>query len=345
MNDLIPSDPKSTEEGVSSLSALVEYGSQLTLPVPIKKNLLKALDQLCSAAVDVPIAYLEGLAAERRAEAEGRVKIIQAVSNKIAAGSDPSTEYAEVASRRVAAKIVREQVNLHKIAESAVQDIASRPSLESDSRQEQRRIPEPDISPDWLNAFEREAAEKTSDEMRTMFGRILAEEIRRPSSFSVRTVRLIGQLDPEVAKMFQRLCSLCVSLEIGGEIVDARVCSLDGQAGANSLMPWGLHFDALNILQEHGFIVPDYNCWVDYAPSIARGGKVQVPFRFGGRKWGFISNDLSEIPQEIKVHGVALSKSGKELFRIVDKLDGSDYWARFQAFLEKKGLKVALVSS
>jgi hypothetical protein len=38
------------------------------LPLPIRKNLFKALDQLCTAIIDIPVAYLEGKAAERRAE-------------------------------------------------------------------------------------------------------------------------------------------------------------------------------------------------------------------------------------------------------------------------------------
>ncbi len=35
----------------------------------------------------------------------------------------------------------------------------------------------PDISQDWLNAFDKEACDKSSDEMRYLFGKILAGEI------------------------------------------------------------------------------------------------------------------------------------------------------------------------
>jgi len=334
-------DPSNDE--FAALGALVEYGSQLSLPLPVKKNLLKALDQLCSAAVDIPIAWLEGLAAERRAETEGRLKVIRTAADKIASGSGSLSEYAEVASRRAAAKIVREQVNLQKIAEIAVSDIASSRLLLEKPEQEARSEEKTEVGSEWLNAFEREASEKTSDEMRAMFGKVLAEEIRRPTSFSVKTVRLIGQLDPHVAKLFQRLCSLSVSFEIGTNILDARVCGLDGQAGLNSLKDWGLHFDALNLLHEHGLIVPDYNCWVDYAAAIARDGRIAIPCRFADKQWAFMSTKEGG-EHTLKMNGVSLSKSGKELFRIVDKVDSSGYLEHLQEFLGKKDLKMVELS-
>ncbi len=51
-----------------------------------------------------------------------------------------------------------------------------------------------EIEDDWLNLFSRIAEDKTSEELRTLFGKILAGEIRRPGSFSLRTLQLIGTL-------------------------------------------------------------------------------------------------------------------------------------------------------
>ena len=60
----------------------------VTIPEPIKRNAFKALGQLCTAAIEVPIALLEGIAAEKRAETAGRVKLISKGSDQIASQMD-----------------------------------------------------------------------------------------------------------------------------------------------------------------------------------------------------------------------------------------------------------------
>lgn len=52
-----------------------------TIPAPIRRNALKAFGRLCTAAIEIPAAYLEGKAEEKRAETEARVKIISTTAN------------------------------------------------------------------------------------------------------------------------------------------------------------------------------------------------------------------------------------------------------------------------
>ena len=108
------------------------------------------------------------------------------------------------------------------------------------------------ISDDWLNAFETEAARMSSAQMQRLFGKILAGEIQRPSSFSIKTIKLMSQLDNQAAALFRQLCSLSVSIRIPNTqmIYDVRVASM-GNAALNSLQQYGLTFDSLNVLQEY----------------------------------------------------------------------------------------------
>src|SRR5690606_27257592 len=118
-----------------------------------------------------------------------------------------------------------------------------------------------EISDDWLNTFEKEASQKSTADMQLMFAKVLAGEIRRPETFSIKSVKLLGEMDAATAKLFVRLCSLSVALVIksspGEHIVDVRVASLSGNAAANSLQKYGLGFGQLNVLQEYGLIIPD----------------------------------------------------------------------------------------
>ena len=50
---------------------------------------------------------------------------------------------------------------------------------------------------------------------------------------------------------------------VAEHILDARVPSLGRSAGENSLQQFGLSFRELNILNEHGLIIGEYNSWYD----------------------------------------------------------------------------------
>ena len=56
-----------------------------------------------------------------------------------------------------------------------------------------------DVDDDWLNLFARLAEDKSSDELKGLFGRILAGEIRSPGAFSLRTIQFLSTLSKEDA--------------------------------------------------------------------------------------------------------------------------------------------------
>ena len=70
-----------TELGVNTA---VEAIAGVSLPKPVRQNALKALGRLCSAAIEIPIASWEGIAAKKKALAEARVKLIETTATQIA---------------------------------------------------------------------------------------------------------------------------------------------------------------------------------------------------------------------------------------------------------------------
>jgi hypothetical protein len=309
------------------------------IPAPIRRNLFKAFGQLCSAAIDVPIAYLEGVGAEKRAEAQARVKIISTGADQIAAQMQVDPEYARAAVKKYGQRIIREQVNLDKVSVAAARELQGS-NVDAEKADEAAEIPP--ISDDWLNTFEKEASQKSTEEMQLLFGKILAGEILRPSSFSLKTVKLMGELDSRAANLFQRLASLAVSLRVSGTIVDARVVSLSGSAAQNSLQDYGLGFGTLNLLHEFGLIIPDYNSYMDYRASVVVGSNVSLPFTFQNRQWALLPPEERAPQQELRLNGVALSAAGKELLDIVDIVLDEEYSAALEAFFGK--IKLSMVS-
>jgi len=79
----------------------------VSLPAPVRRNALKAFDQLCVAVVDIPVAYLEGFAQSKRAENAARAELIKRSGDQIASSVEVDPAYARAAASKFAQKIVR----------------------------------------------------------------------------------------------------------------------------------------------------------------------------------------------------------------------------------------------
>ena len=304
------------------------------IPAPVRRNFLKAFGQLCSAAVDVPAAFLTGIADERRAETAARIKLINTSASQIAQQMQTDPVYARVAVEKFGHRVLREQVNLDLISQKAASEI--RDASDSSGQSETDESGE-SISDDWLNAFETEARQKSTDEMQDLFGRILAGEIRQPGSYSTKAVRILGSLDQSVANHFLRLCSMGISL-----FGNVMVCSLGGDAGINALREYGLDVRTLNLLNEYGLIIPHFNAGLTYefyqaVPGEGRKAEL-VPFSYQGRYWVLMPVSNDEIGKSLTIRGVALTLAGSELFRIV-KIEPMDKYSKgLLEFFDRNGV-------
>ena len=341
--------PTTEDETINPLDIFTDLVSTLTLPARVIRNASKAVGRLCSAAIDVPTGALERRSAEKQAESEARIQIIEENADQIAQQMKVPPEYARRAGNKFAEKIIREQINLDKVSAAAINELQQ---SESDGSTDQSTDSgeEKTISDDFLNSFEEEARQKSSEDMQLLFGRILAGEIRKPGTYSTRTVKVLGQLDQSAATLFKKLCSVCVAQvfdnQAEGYVRDARVSSLGGNAGANALSKYGLGFSRLNILHEYGLIISDYNSWLDYKLCIVNENPpVSIPFRHQGRHWILLPSPERDKNQKCRVSGVALSRAGCELFRIVDPDPMGKYTEDLKKFFTKQNLQMIEVPS
>jgi hypothetical protein len=68
-----------------------------------------------------------------------------------------------------------------------------------------------EIDDDWLNLFVRLSEDKSSEELQQLFGRILSGEIRRPGSYSLRTVQLMSTISRQDADALSTLLSYALN--------------------------------------------------------------------------------------------------------------------------------------
>ena len=336
------------DEAGSILEVVTDLALDSTIPAPIRRNAFKAFGQLCTAAIDVPVAYLEGKAAEIRAGTEARIKITKNIATQIDQQMKVAPEYARRAVKKYGQKILREQVNLDEISAVAANELNKAASKSSTDQTTSTENGEGQtINDDWLNSFEEEARQKSTEEMQLLFGRILAGEIRKPGTYSIRTVKTLGELDQKVAILFKKLCSVCIVLEVPNNeyIIDVRAPSLGGNAGSNALSKYGLGFNQLNMLNEYGLIISDYNSWRDYNLSIVnKDNPVLLLFRHQGRCWALLPSQEREKKEEFRVSGVALSQAGRELFPIVDQDPMEQYTEDLKKFFAGQNLQMVEVN-
>ena len=187
-----------------------------------------------------------------------------------------------------------------------------------------KNVPDTEPNHDWTARFFNDVQDVSSEDMQSLWAKILAGEIERPRSTSIRTLGILKNLDQSTAHLFRKFCSACIFLSPDGNaITDAMVSALTGNAGDNSLESYGLDFRVLNRLNEHGLIISDYNSWWDYKVSIGFSAGntnhiLRIPFNFQGRRWVLVSEEQSKRESSHKLSGVAMTMSGRELSKIIE---------------------------
>ena len=204
---------------------------------------------------------------------------------------------------------------------------------------------------DWTARFFTEVQDVTSEDLQSLWAKVLAGEVRKAKSTSIRTLSILKNIDQRTARLFTEFCSACVFLPPGeGVMIDARVPSLGGNAAQNSLKAHGLDFGTLNVLNEHGLIIADYNSWFNYQICInlpihaaSKTPPVRIPFMFQNHSWVLIPINQRQPSNEFKLSGVALTRAGQELLKIVDLQPMINFEKDLKEFFQKSNLQMTKI--
>jgi uncharacterized repeat protein (TIGR03899 family) len=282
--------------------------------------------------------------------AQGRATALQIISNAQAEARstladqnstiDGEINIQEAISQRIVYQEEKRQSNIVAVLNEAAESLGDK-TVEDH---------EPDH--DWTARFFNEVQDVSSDDMRTIWAKILAGEVEKPGSTSARTLTILKNLDRKSARLFNTLCSICVSLRPDANVaLDARVPSMGGQPGQNSLQKYGLSYDSLNMLNEYGLIIPDYNSYYPYTipigitVGVSGQERIRIPFTFQKRFW--VLEPMPEFRQaaEFRLSGVKLTQAGRELQSVVAVEPNHQFLEDLNEFFKKNSLQMTEVSS
>ena len=152
------------------------------------------------------------------------------------------------------------------------------------------------IDPDWFMRWRREASSVTNEDLRSMWGRILSEEIQSPGTISLRTLDKLKNITASEAKLFVELSIFILN--------DILVCS-------ETRLPTGYTYDDILELVDAGLLTS--------TEIVRHRGVLDTSSGFrlfqGAGYWLYI-----HLARKIEpVCGIPISKAGRELLKISDK--------------------------
>ena len=292
----------------------------------------------------------EGEAQVQRALGEGQATTMQIIATAQAnarstlvspdAVVQGEVAFTEHVTQRIQFQEHKRQANIESVVRQAAVELGD------------KEVQNHEVDHDWTARFFNDVQDVSSEDMQQLWAKVLAGEVGRPGSTSIKTLNIVKNLDKTVARLFGRLCSVCVSINPdGNSFIDARVPSLGGNVGSNALQKYGLSYGNLNALNEHGLIISDYSSSYDMQLSIGlalpgeKSRMVRTPFWFQGRYWILIPTSEHVLGKEFRLSGVALTRSGQELSRTVDLEPADQYTVDLMKYFEKNKLQMIEVAS
>ena len=308
-------DPLSRE--VIIAAKLEENG----VSVRTKSRAVAALDRLAGSLFDMPTAFFEGVARKKRLkdEIQGRLRRAQAdIAERQLAGTPHA---ADALIRDLLEEKARKQINAAAVAVEAVDALKALPppidqSGSAEATSDSGEAAEP-IDEDWMNQFVRFAEDASSDDLRQLWGRVLAGEIRQGGSFSRHTLRFIAELDKQTAAN----CEFAAQRLIGPFI------HRDDEWNGGEPLMIGLDLQRLGLVEGIGGMGPERSLTLD---ASCKAG-------IFGRAWGLLVEGEAETKVQWPV--ILLTRMGVEVFSLLEVPNEAQALRALAEKLPKAGLR------
>lgn len=163
----------------------------------VSTSVNKLVDTISSA---IGIVY-EPTRIKRLADAETyKIKVL--ANAQIEAESLGNTELAtriDEVSRMVVAKELRRQDNIAYIVNEAIKQIELK-----------EQVSDEEVDPDWTTRFINIAQDISNEEMKNLWAQILAGEVAKPRTYSLRTLECLKNMTKDEATLFVKFASLAL---------------------------------------------------------------------------------------------------------------------------------------
>lgn len=203
--------------------------------------------------------------------------------------------------QRIEYKEQKRQKNIEAVTQKAAEDLESETFVSGES-----------VDEDWTTRFFDYAEDISSEDMQGLWGKILSGEIKKPKSYSLRTLDILRNLSTEEAETFIKFGTLAIRSTGNAFILNFENESLLKEE-------YQLSFREKLLLQELGLLSAN-----DLSFQVKKTGGESTRLIFTNGKRIVIYEKLPNKPdQEIPV--LVFTKIGTELLQLVKTEIGADY--------------------
>jgi hypothetical protein len=166
-----------------------------------RSRTIAAIDRLIGSAIDRCSAPIEVRTEEIRAQSNARIKFIETLGELGIESVKANPKALAKAIENNLDSILRRHQNKEAVIAASLEDLRQAPPTVEEANKGDEMLTEA-----FLDRFERYAEEASEEQLRDKWGRVLAQEIRRPGTFSLKVMRVVDELDSDTALLFERIC-------------------------------------------------------------------------------------------------------------------------------------------
>lgn len=214
------------------------FGAGKVLPSEKLLELVeKIFGRLTKKKFDKIDADSERYKQERLADAEAyKIKIVGEAKQEVEIkGKLAEAEFLERTKQRLLKQEMQKQFNTENVL-----------ALTKDNLANEEAVKNNDVNQDWANRFFSIISEISDEEVQKIWAKILTEEIKKPNSYSLRTLDVLRNLSKQEATVFLRAAKLKIKENGNFFILNDGI--------SNFLNSYDLNFKDISLLEEVGLL-------------------------------------------------------------------------------------------
>jgi uncharacterized repeat protein (TIGR03899 family) len=252
------------------------------------------------------------------AESEAyKIELIERAKNKaLVEGREIEAESLYRVQERLLHKELKRQANIDKVTQIAAEQINNEQEVSDES-----------VDEDWTTRFFNIIEDVSNEEMQNLWGRILAGEVAKPKTYSIRTLELLKNLGKSDAECFIKFGKLAVTSSNTSFIVNFNNEKLLEEK-------YKLTFGERLLLEELGLI----NALdLQFKVNGTSDNMEKRVFTIG--KTCVVAELEPNIPEQ-KINVLVFTKIGQELLQLIETTPELDYLQLLTSKFRRKGVIV-----
>ena len=218
----------------------------------------------------------------------------------------------ERTQKRVQFKEQKKQINIENITQKAAENLET-----------ENKVSDVPVDEDWISRFFNYAENISNEEMQGLWGRILAGEIRKPKSYSLRALDILRNLSTEEAETFIKFGSFAI--HSGGtafllNFKDEKLLEKE----------YHLNFTERLLLEELGLLAAND---LQFKLLKTENTSRQIAFIIG--RTVVVHEKLKEKPEQ-QLQVLVFTKIGQELLQLIDISPKKEYLQLLATKLNRK---------